>query len=269
MPQFEVAAGSTVGRDHRAIPRNNQDGYAVLRRHEVSVGVVADGCGSSAYSEVGAQLGARLLAEELLVAASGTGRRPIHWQRVQQHVASQIDLLAQRMGDNYKAVIRDYFLFTLVGVVITQKTATFFALGDGTIIINGEQQTLGPFPGNEPPYLGYSLLGDEVAIDQSLVRLQPVATFSAPQLDTFLIATDGIDDFIAHEESTLPGLTKRVGAVSQFWEEDRFFRNPVAVSRQLKLAGRDYPEVHPEPGRLHDDTTLIVGRQIPNMQEEE
>jgi serine/threonine protein phosphatase PrpC len=258
--EYQIAGGSMIGRDHRLVPKNNQDSWSIWRFDDVTIGIVADGCGSGAQSEVGAKLGVQLLGTCLR-----KDYRPdqtIRWQRVQQHMLTQLDGLAQAMGDDYRKIVEAYFLFTLLGVIIDDRTATFFALGDGTIIINGQQLPIGPFAGNMPPYLGYCLLPGELAINSGSLRLEPVAEVPVGQLESFLIATDGIDDVVRNSQQLLPGMNVPVGPIEQFWQNDRYFgSNPELVSRQLKLMGRDWPLAHPHPGLLSDDTTLIVGRR--------
>jgi hypothetical protein len=72
---FSLRAGSVTGRDHELSQRNRQDGWAwkilPLGESEYLIGVVCDGCGSSAHSEVGAKLLAEFLAEYLLATVLG------------------------------------------------------------------------------------------------------------------------------------------------------------------------------------------------------
>ena len=67
--KFEAAAGTIVGTAHLHAGRNGQDGFAIHRRGDVTVAVVTDGCGSSPHSEVGAKIGAAIVAR--CVACSG------------------------------------------------------------------------------------------------------------------------------------------------------------------------------------------------------
>src|SRR5579885_3047520 len=67
---FEITSASVLGRDHVAPGKNNQDAvFAAVNAEGSYAGVVCDGCGSSPHSEVGAQLGARMIGPELLKAA--------------------------------------------------------------------------------------------------------------------------------------------------------------------------------------------------------
>lgn len=260
MPTLQLAGGSYVGRDHRDVGRNNQDSWTILEDGDLTIGIVADGCGSGTYSEVGALLGSSILAKAIRDACSRDLSSPIRWSIIQQHVLSQLDVVARSMAGSYREVVKNYFLFTLIGVILTPDRAIFFALGDGVLIINDEEQSLGQFQNNEPPYFGYNLIQEYVAIDPADLQLRVVREMSLDDLESFVIATDGIHDLIANETTLLPGLTSSVGPVAQFHQQDRYFSNPTLVSRQLKLIGRDWPVQNPVPGLLHDDTTLIVGR---------
>lgn len=266
---LQFAGGSWIGRDHRWAGANSQDSWTILEADGLTIGVVADGCGSHAHSEVGAQLGVNILAESIRAAYAGP-KRQIRWARVQQHVVSQLDVLVRAMGGNYREVIEQYFLFTLLGFVTDGQTITFFALGDGTIAINGVVTNLGPFPNNEPPYIGYSLMGENVGVDADLLRLHPIfAPFDVADVDSFMLATDGVDYLIASEGKQKPGLSDFVGPIEQFWSEEKYFQRHIAIERELKLIGRDYPVKDPEFGYLRDDTTIIVGRRIPEPVETE
>lgn len=257
---FRCVGGSIVGRDHRLVAKNNQDAWAFDAFGGITVAVVADGCGSGAHSEVGAALGVKLLLEAFR--REYRPGRAIAWSRIQQRIVSQIDVLVAAMAGSYRQIIEEYFLFTLVGIVIEPRTATYFACGDGAIACNDIVYRLGPFPGNMPPYIGYALLASELTIDPTTVALAPVMTIETEQLESFMVGTDGVDDLVACEGRRLPGLQSIVGPVSDFWSDDRYFGgNPALLSRQLKLIGRDWPQHEPEPGLLHDDTTMIVGRR--------
>lgn len=266
---FQLASGSVIGRDHRLVNRNCQDGVYVIDSGPRRVAVITDGCGSGRHSEVGAKLGAQMLAESIYQASGYHTDLWVNWQRVRMHVLSNLDVLARQMGGNYRRTVEEFFLFTVVGVVMAGDKAAFFALGDGVIAINGEVVDLGPFPGNAPPYLGYGLIGDSLQ-DRSLgdqpftiIRQLPLA-----ELEHFLIGTDGVIDLIAQAGHNQPGSTQPVGGIEQFWTQDSMFANPELVSRRLKLIARDWPRHNPEPGRLPDDTTIVVGRRVPRPTEE-
>ncbi len=71
--RFEIAGGSVSGRSHVLAGKGNQDAYYWAGQETSLVAVVCDGCGSGASSEVGAELGARLLVAEVAREIAGGG----------------------------------------------------------------------------------------------------------------------------------------------------------------------------------------------------
>lgn len=230
---FEIAAGSVTGRDHLASGRGSQDAWCTFLGPEALVAVVCDGCGSGRHSEVGAQLGARLLAAALRARTADPADALL--EAVRLELLSRLRGLAEAMGGPLPAVVAEYLLFTVVGAIVTPQAATVFSLGDGVVALNDHVERLA-FPGNEPPYLAYGLL------DGDGPRFEVHAQLDPAQLDHLLVATDGAAELVAAE------------ALGQFWEQDRYFRNPALVTRRLRVLDRDSV-------RLHDDTTLVAVRR--------
>lgn len=274
MISFELAGGSVIGRDHRVVPKNNQDAYHVYQGIAGTVAVVCDGCGSGAHSEVGAAIGARLICRSVHDELMAHGQMDFRWWRVERDVLSSVHVLATQMGGNYRETIEDYFLFTIIGVVIpthpvsqwgSTPTVVFFGVGDGLTVINGESNWSGPWPGNAPPYLAYQLL-DAPGFAPSELELKATHTIPDHLLESFLIGCDGAAvpglTEVCSRNPNLPGMKNmEVGPLSQFWSLDCNFTNPVAISRRLKLIARDWPAREPEHGLLADDTTIVVGRR--------
>jgi len=260
--EHQFAGGSWIGRDHRRVGRNSQDAWSITYDGELVIGVVADGCGSGVHSEVGSQIGVQLIAEGIRASYFAGSQRTVDWQHVQQYALSRMDILAQAMGNSYREVVKEYFLFTILGFVIDQDRVQIFAFGDGVVIVNDERIDGGKYPGDAPPYLGYRLIQNSVDVDPADLDIRILYDMGIESLESFLLATDGVDDFIAREEALLPGMNVLVGPLRQFYRQDRYFANPELISRHLKLASRDWPEKMPQPGLLSDDTTLIVGRRI-------
>lgn len=274
---FQFAAGSIIGKDHVLIGKNNQDGfYALSDQKDITVAVVCDGCSSGQHSEVGAKIGASLTAfavrreaRRALSRASPKGENPFiteqFWKKVQQDVLSHILLLAQAMGDSLSDTIWDYFLFTTVGVLITKEWSTFFHLGDGVIIVNGYEYIIPQYPDNEPPYIGYGLV--ESSINPELIRYVSHG-LPTPDVTSFLIGTDGVEELIRSAEKTVPGRTEIVGPISQFWENPSYFASKDAVRRRLAILNREGRRINYQAGTttsyhglLSDDTTIIIGRR--------
>jgi hypothetical protein len=259
--RYEVAGGTVAGRSHAALGRANQDAYAWAGRGDVLAAVVCDGCGSGAHSEVGARIGACLLAERLS-ARLGEGAPPDDpalLRAIGGDLLAALDALAGAMGGSRAQAVADCFLFTVVGLALSGERGCVFAAGDGIVAVDGDVTRIGPFPGNEPPYLGYGLI-HEGAPGLTLVR-----AFSGARC--VLVGTDGAADLADLACRALPdgGV---VGPLRQFWEDDRYFANRDAVRRRLAIVNRevtrplwDERRIERTPGLLDDDTTLVVARR--------
>jgi len=280
---FEIAGGSVAGRDHVAAGRNNQDAFAWHQDDRCTIAVVCDGCSEGPHSEVGAQLGAWLLMRtvedhfwEYATNSFDETRRepadaPRFWEEVQEmfllnFTAALIPPMTNIAVQSNRIVL-DYFLFTVVGALLTERYAYVFSIGDGVIAVNGEIETLGPFPGNAPPYPAYAAMDSSAAMARrTAFRLRPPVPISGVQ--SLLLGTDGVKDLIAAADRKIHGRDESVGPLAQFWTDDRFFWNPDIARRRLTLINRESVRVENgalmrEPGLLRDDTTLVVIRRIP------
>lgn len=266
---FETASGSVAGRDHVHAGRNNQDALCVLTEPEVTVAVVCDGCSSGRFSEVGAQLGARLVATGLRDALA-MGKPPDEaLERSRLDVLAHVRALANAIGESLSQAVNDYFLFTAVVAVIGPDRTFVAGIGDGMFVYNGEPVRLGPFPNNEPPYLAYAITGSSLAGDRgAALRFMRYLDVPTGEVSSLLIGTDGAADLAEAQERLLPGRDEPAGPVSQFWENDRFFRNPFILGRRLNLINPSQGVVRVRngiveraEGLLPDDTTLVVVRR--------
>jgi hypothetical protein len=219
---------------------------------------------------VGAQLGARLIVEAMvraLPAASCT-----FWQRVHTAVLQRLRDLAEHLGGPLARTVQDYFLFTIVGALVTPLRTWVFALGDGVIAVNGDVLSLGPFAHNAPPYLAYALLDAPMP---GATSWQCQRTMPTPAVQSIVLGTDGLEAWLRAEAQPLPGQRGTVGALQRFWQDEHYFRNPDAVRRTLAMANREVLQPDWEAQRLHrhtgllpDDTTLVVIRRRPVSCEE-
>ena len=262
--QFELAAGSVIGRRHLDAGKGNQDAFAWRESAGGIVAVVCDGCGSGEHSEVGAQLGARLLVEELTRALEANAKLDElqTWEGVRTATLAKLREVATSLGGSFDEVVSELLLFTVVGVAMTETLTSIFSIGDGLFALNGEVKPLGPFPGNAPPYLSYGLVERD---GPRFVTQKLVATSEVKHL---LLGTDGAGDLQEVAARNLPGATEPIGPLSQFWLDDRYFKNRDAIRRRLAMANREISRpiwaeqrVAKEGGLLPDDTTLLVLRR--------
>jgi Protein phosphatase 2C len=257
---FEIAGGSVTGHAHVAAGRNNQDAFCWAAGADGLVGVVCDGCGSGPRSEVGAQIGARLLVRAAARLLSSSLEVADLLEEVRQDVLASLRILAREMSvdaASFSRTVADHFLFTIVGVLVTARGATTFSLGDGLVVINGERTQLGPFPNNEPPYIGYALLPgapDRGASGHPSFQIH--RSMPASEVQSLVLGTDGAVELETAAERPIQGREEAIGPLSQFWSDDRFFKNPDMVRRRLTVLNRG-----PRGGLLSDDTTLVVIRR--------
>ncbi|MDY7230229.1 protein phosphatase 2C domain-containing protein [Hyalangium rubrum] len=261
LPAFDIAAASVMGREHARAGRNNQDALCVRSRGDVLAAVVTDGCGSAAHSEVGAQLGARCVADvALAVLERGISlEAPEFLETVRAEVLGFLSSLTSQLGSS---LVGEHLLFTVVGAVVTPSRTLVFSAGDGLWALNGEVHALGPFPHNAPPYLAYGLLSE------GAVPLERQALVPTEEVVALMLGTDGAVDLGKLTEARVAETEEPVGPLSQYWSNERYFQNPDALRRRLTLLGRESVRADftarrlvRTPGLLADDTTLIVLRR--------
>ncbi len=248
---FEYACGSIIGRNHVLAGKNNQDALRIVLRDQFMTAVVCDGCGSGKHSEVGAKLGARMVTDAIadLVNQDLAISEPEFWNIVKTNLLQKLkDFVVLSNGD--LEFVNDYLLFTIVGAVITPSETVTFSMGDGAIAVNGKLTQIPAYPDNAPPYLTYGVYKPD-AVEFEIRDRLPTS-----ELESLLIATDGIDDLVKVED------------INQFWQEDRYFKNPDVLRRKLAMLNRE--EIKPDwnkrelvkrSGLLSDDTTLIAIRK--------
>lgn len=256
---FELITGSVIGRDHRLRGRNCQDAALYKRLPGLTIAVVADGCGSAPFSEVGATIGVRLVIRSLSEQWERAGR--ISMDRTERDITSDLHQILRAQGGSYELHVMEQFLFTLMVATITHDTFAVHAFGDGVYAVNENVSVVEPADGNQPPYIAYRLLGAD------RLHFDTVASLPPADVHSFLIGSDGVTDLLGAQDRLMPGSDKPVGPISQFWTDEALYRNQVLLTRRLGLIGRDSHRREPsghvvaEPGLLPDDTTLIIGRQ--------
>ncbi len=275
---FSFVSASVTGRDHVRSGKNNQDGISVIHSHNATVAVVADGCSSGTHNEIGATLGARLTCIETLRALNRYAPHnqhllfdyPNHWEwreGIPGRICAKLSALIDSMEvENRASFIQDHLLFTIVGALITPEHTAFFSLGDGVMVVNGENIPLIIPEVNTPPYLAYRLVKTTMPSQSLILNVNKV--IATKDLEHFLLATDGLEHLRRHESSVLPGTDSLAGPTSQFWTEDTFISNRDALRRRLAKITTDVvrmdstsASITKHPGLLPDDTTVILGRK--------
>lgn len=273
--EFRMAGGSVMGREHYRLRGNKQDAFRIEKCGDVQVAVVCDGCGDSGSvaSEVGAGIGARMIAHRLATVFAAEPCRLESAERVEEtleevrkRTLSDLKKLVKAMGADSREVICECFLFTVVGCVIGNEHATFFSIGDGVIVVNGEIKVIGPFADNAPPYLAYGLVSEDK--EQEDVKFVLHRHMATTELENFMLGSDGVGDLIEQAEGYVPGTQAKIGGIEQFWEGEHYYVNPFALPNRLRLINTDQVKISweerrktVEMGKLGDDTTVVVGRR--------
>lgn len=284
MDKIQVAAGSITGRNHLGrgnllLGGNNQDAFTIYREPDLLIAVVADGCGSSEKSEVGAALGVQSYTSALLKEWRGGDSDTLHtdafWQRVDARALAPIAVVAESLTTpafSFKQVLNHHFLFTILGVIHTPAGTWIFRSGgsDGVIDANGEVVELLPGEGNCPGYPAYQLLQTKFSADPKFSRLTVERFIPSGEMQSILIGTDGVLELLRRADDLIPGTTRSVGTLGDLWGDDRIFTDPSALQRRLRAVNSEVVTLnrHTQPativrsrGLLSDDTTLVLIRR--------
>ena len=238
---FRVASASTIGAHHARLGRNGQDAAAAWTDCGAAVVVVCDGCSAGASSELGARLGAGLVVHALArrLANGAAVDDPALWAAMRADVVQAISELVARQPGDRTAAIAEHWLFTIVAAAASGDRGVLWILGDGAYAIDGAPVTVGPFADNQPPYLGYDLIGEP----------RPAQLVVAPAGWTSLaVATDGVLD---------AGLAPLIAP--------RFVAHPDALRRRLAVLARAEQRVDwaarrivRMPAQLQDDGAVAL-----------
>jgi hypothetical protein len=241
MDTISLATAAVTGARHLRTARNGQDAAQAWAGEHAAAIVVCDGCGSGGSSEVGARLGAqlviRVLAEQL---ARGVPATDV-WTCVRERVVASLERLVSELPGAREQIVHEHFLFTIVAAAVSGDQVAVWALGDGGYALGDRTRELGPFLDNQPPYLGYDLLG---APSPAHVEVADAGCGVA------IVATDGATEL---------GLAR--------FAEPRFLAHPDALRRHLAVEARGTERiewrdrrVHREAAALQDDGAVAIMR---------
>lgn len=224
LPTFGVKTGLVTGRDHILSGKNCQDAVrsAVfpVQGEQYLAAFICDGCSSGRYSEVGANLGAYyLLNQSIKLIANGLSLSmlpAILYGDLQDYLFWLLNGFPQDPAEQ-SLYIQDYFLFTIVGVVIGPKKTVVLNAGDGFIKINDE--IIIKDYNNEPPYAAYHLVDERY--------LSPLRRPIPKEFEVSIRDTNSLDKIFLGSDSWIdyPNL------VDELWG----LNHPNAVQRKMNL----------------------------------
>lgn len=231
---LRARAGRVIGRDHILRAANCQDAFALIERPDALIGVICDGCGEGAQSEVGASLGAAFISAQINhLLDEGVVVRDIPTLIYPRVVNFLRAVLEATQPLNPVMFVRDHLLFTVIGAILNEQGGVIFAAGDGLIATDGH--LIRRDEANQPSYIGYHLLDQSVLGGLSLSDHFDCIEVAAGWRQA-AVASDGF------EPEVLP----------QMWHKS----HPRGVQRLMNaLSEREK--------RFRDDATLIVFERSP------
>jgi len=274
---FAITGGSIPGTDH-TLPgspgwKNNQDAFHLVSTDTMTLGIISDGCGEGTSSEVGSKLCVRILGSlvtkllpKYIQTLSGSfekDKEPYFFTRIREDLISELRVLANQMGDSLTDTVINYFSFTIVGILITDEWVFTFSIGDGFIQVNNIKKSLGPFPNNEPPYIGSALIGDVFPFC--------VDRYRTVDIEQVLIASDGIDHLIEAVGTKNPNGRWELENPDSFLTDPLFLKKGDAIRGRLAIYNTEHAvcengSMFIKKGKLKDDITIVIVKRIQNPQ---
>ena len=241
MYTISTAAAAVIGARHARVARNGQDAAAAWAERGAGAIVVCDGCSAGASSEVGARLGARLVLATVQRELQHASASHV-WPVVRARLVDELARLADALPGDRAQVVHDHLLFTIVAAAWKGDEVAVWALGDGGYLLGDRACVLGPFADNQPPYLGYDLLGEPPASHLEIA--------DARAIDRVIVATDGAAE-LGLEQFAAPALAA----------------HPDALRRKLAVLARgderidwDARRVERRAALLQDDGAVAILR---------
>lgn len=179
-----MQTAGVIGRAHLSRQEGGQDAAAVRcgsrEGRSFSVGVVADGCGSAPWSQVGAALLVAVAAREAVALLSAGAPTAAIVEPVLGAARRALLGIAALAGDDLRGFVESHLLATLLVMADDGETTTVFGRGDGVVAVDTEVFVLDE--GGAPSYLAYDLFS------------APTAPFvlTRPRALRALVATDGL-----------------------------------------------------------------------------
>lgn len=278
--------GLLIGTTHVKLGYNCQDYRStyVDPENNFSIFIVSDGCGSGKNSEFGSYYGSELLknliVKELKNQLCFNPKFEINDAFISaisykfKQELEDISLLKQFKRSSYESLkefVYDSLLFTIIGAIIVNETLYIFHLGDGYYAVNGTLIEITSPIKNTPEYFSYNLL--------STVPTQPLyyefilsEIIPLSEVEHFLLATDGLREFIRCEKYLIPMETESVGNLLDLYD-DYYFKNETALQRKLNkintpavLLRRDNNgniiKIDKNGGLITDDLAIILIRNF-------
>lgn len=273
---FAVISGSITGTAHTKKGLNNQDSFLIHTQEDLLIALVSDGCSAGNkesalyHSEVGSNLIVHIALKEIRTYYGLHGadafNRPDAWQTLSQRIVHTLLTTAQLVSIFPYNWLDKHCLATLIGCIITPSKTYFIGCGDGMYGYNGSISILKPTnQENYPAYLVFNIIPSDIyPMGDTSILLTCFDTVDTASIETAYIGTDGVHDLQIIAQQQIPGQQTMVGDLSQFWQQESYWKNPYHLQNRLNVINtpktlRDGESAWKTyPGLLKDDTTLLI-----------
>lgn len=234
---FNNAIASVIGSSHYKLYYNNQDSYAFYQDRNCIVGVVADGCGSGANSEVGAKLGVDFIVN---FCKKHFYSNPFSVDLLESSLIEYLrNIVKNQQTSEELEFIENYLFFTLFGFIIQPHQTFVFHSGDGLYQINDKQVIIEQE--NRPQYLAKNLISGNSHIATEQIETN--------RLQKLLVSTDGLMHL--NDKFRIGESVAGMKSVDDFFDNDEHFENMISLPKLLS-------DLSINKNILKDDTTLIM-----------
>jgi hypothetical protein len=251
---WRYAAGSVIGSSHEqsGAPRQDRLSCLWMQDHRAFVAAVADGAGSAAHSDVGAELAVHGVTSHLAFALN-SGHTDL--ERLLREAAA---LARQTLVDEsqLRGVPRRELACTLLAVVVCEFGAAAMQIGDGVIVVStgGDDWSWVFWPQNGE----YANTTHFLTQDDALSVLQ-VEKMQGHVTDVALMS-DGLQPLVLHyaTQSVHEPFFRPAFAPLHRAQEHGELRDISGAIEQLLLS----PRVR---SRTDDDVSLVIGSRRPRV----
>lgn len=238
---FTVASASIIGSSHRKLYYNNQDAYHYYEDNDIMIGVVADGCGSSAYSEVGSRLGVDFVVN---FCKKHFSKKPFDAELLRDGIVGFMKNIIKNQETTEEIdFIENYLYFTLFGFIVQAERTYIFHSGDGLYHLNDKEVLVEQ--NNRPNYIAKSLISGMAKIE--------IDSIETSKLERLMVSTDGLthlnEKFL--ESETIEGMNQ----LSDFFDHDDYFDDMIALPKFLTNLSVNL-------NILKDDTSMIMLKKM-------
>jgi hypothetical protein len=234
---FKLATASTLGSTHQKLSYNNQDACDCYEDENIRIGVVADGCGSSPHSEVGAKLGVHFVVNFCRLHFSN---EPFDAEKLGSALVEFLtNVVRNQQAADEPQFIESYLYFTLFGFIVQASRTYIFHSGDGVYCLNDKEVVVAQ--DNRPNYIARDLTGNQAKFE--------VDSIETSNLQQLMVATDGLmhltEKFLNSES------VEGMQSLGDLFDNESYFDEEVASPKFLTHLAMNL-------NILKDDTSMIL-----------